>query len=600
MSLGLNLNLNSGSSSSGDWAPEPRHKSAGLACLLSFLVPGVGQLYCQKTGRGLLTLGFLVLGFFLRVVGDRSDIGLLVGFALWVFAFLDAYFTAIEINSGIDDQVDLENPRVAAVLNFLTAGLGYFYLGERAKGITLFLVLNLLKFGVGGSTGYWKGVVALLSITISVVMSADAWRIATQRIQGIVRSLQNGPIPAAKPSRLPVFVPLGIGALACAAFLGLIVFGVTITALRSAGVLKELALGSQPAKGLRRQPTAFDRDVGDLLTTVQDVQRVEHKDQYDAGELSRLEQDVSRLNTVLGNGNLTSQDASVSYYYRGQALRLMNEVRLQQGESADSSTAQGSLQDFDKVVAEDSQGYLRDVNAGNAEYYAGLVARDHLGDDRKANSYWEKCASLSHAGCLQMMAMEYVTGTGGQKVDLQQALQLNSFAFSMGVRAGCAGPGAARSIARINHFLGGRRPSDDELTWLKRAYGLMDQFEPAAHSRNACGRSRAEIDEFLYRLERGQRHPELLRDASERVGFDSSAMDGLIEYLLEDSDEQAFGHAMEPVKPGESACAIYFDALWFAHIKRKQSAEKKYYARLKSVAVPACRTELAYARKFGF
>ena len=62
MSLGLNLGLNDGSNdglnddgSPGPFAPEPRHKSAGLAFVLSLLVPGVGQLYCDKTGRGGMT-----------------------------------------------------------------------------------------------------------------------------------------------------------------------------------------------------------------------------------------------------------------------------------------------------------------------------------------------------------------------------------------------------------------------------------------------------------------------------------------------------------------------------------------------------------------
>jgi len=49
------------------------------------------------------------------------------------FAFLDAYFTALEINSGAGELIDAVNPRVAVVLNLLTAGLGYFYLGERTK-----------------------------------------------------------------------------------------------------------------------------------------------------------------------------------------------------------------------------------------------------------------------------------------------------------------------------------------------------------------------------------------------------------------------------------------------------------------------------------
>lgn len=601
MSLGLNLNLNSGDASGASWAPEPRHKSAGLAFLLSFLLPGVGQLYCGKTSRGLTTLVFWIIGAVLRLTGDRSGLGLLLGIVLWVFAFLDAYFTAIEINAENDDQVDSQNPRVAATLNLLTAGLGYFYLGERTKGIVLFLVTNVLRFVVGGTAGYWRGLVALLSMTVGIVMSVDAWRIATRRVGILTASISNAAQPAAKPSRLPAFVPIGIATLACAGFLALAVFGTAILALRSEGVW----IGKNPGKNSfntagKRAPTAFDRDVGDLLTTVQDIQKVEHEAVYDSGDFSRLEQDVAKLNTVLGNGTLTSQDATVSYFYRGQALRLLNDVRLQRGDAADPSTARGALQDYDKVASEVTNGYLRDVTPGNADYFAGLVARDQLRNDSTANSYWEKCASLAHAGCLHMMAVEHITGVGGQRVDMQQALQLNSFAFSIGIRGGCAPPTAARANARINHFLGVRRPGDDELVWLKRAHGLLDQFAPMGRMRDVCGRSRVELDEFLYRLERGQRHPELLHDASERVGFDSPATDALIDYLSGQSDEKGFEHAMQAVKPGQSACDTYFDAMWFAQIRQKHSVAAKYFSRLRALDIPGCRQELAYAQKFGF
>lgn len=77
------------------------------------------------------------------VTGSTQNSDQLVGIGglymaiLWPFAFLDAYFGAREINSGVD-QIITENPRVAEVLNLLTWGFGYFYLAERTKGMILF------------------------------------------------------------------------------------------------------------------------------------------------------------------------------------------------------------------------------------------------------------------------------------------------------------------------------------------------------------------------------------------------------------------------------------------------------------------------------
>lgn len=603
MSLGLSpLGLNSDVVVSGAWAPEPRHKSAGLAFLLSFFLPGVGQLYCGKIGRGVSTLIFWAFAALLRLAGDALGVGLVIGFVLWVFAFLDAYFTALEINSGIDDQVDYQNPRVAATLNLLTAGIGYFYLGERAKGLTLFIVINALKFGIGSAAGYLRGVVSLLTITVQIVMAVDAWRTARQRVKASVASIAQPVAADAKASRLPVFVPGGLAALACAAFLVMIVVGTAILAVRGTarrtGNPLTRSFMTNGARG--HAPTALDRALGDLLSTVRDIQNVERRSDHDSEDISRLQQDVAKLNTVLGDGNVTGADMLVTYYYRGQALRLLNLVREQQGDDTDASTALGALQDFEKVIAEDSNGYLREVTPANAEYLAGLVARDYLHQERKAYTYWEKCAGVSQAGCMHIIAMAHVTGAGGEKVDLTQAIQLNSFVYSMGVRADCVAPQAARSIALIIHFVGGRRPGDDELVWIKRAYGLMDEFEGPKMSSNACGRGHAEIDEFLYRLERGQRHPEILQDADKRIGFTSPSTQALIDYLSGQSDDRSFDAALQASKPAESGCGAYFDAMWFAQIKGKRAIAQRYFDRLKAIDKPSCHSATVYARKFNF
>jgi hypothetical protein len=199
-----------------------------------------------------------------------------------------------------------------------------------------------------------------------------------------------------------------------------------------------------------------------------------------------------------------------------------------------------------------------------------------------------------------MMAVAHVTGAGSEKVDIAQALQLNSFVYSMGVRADCNAPQAARSIANIIHFVGGRRPGDDELLWMKRAYGLMDQFEGVRRSSNACGRGPAEIDEFLFRLERGQRQPDLLQDADKRIGLTSKSTQALIDYLSGQSDDKTFDAAVQASKPTESGCGAYFDAMWFAQIKGKRASAQRYYDRLKAIDNPSCRPAQVYARKFNF
>lgn len=403
MSLGLNQEL-----SFGALAPEPVHKSAGLAFLLSLVIPGSGQLYCGKIPRGLTTLGFWITGAVLTFAGTANarGTGITMFFVLWVFSFLDAYFTATEINSGIDAQVDVQNPRVAVTLNLLTAGLGYFYLGERTKGIVLFLVTNVLKFVIGATAGYWSGVVSLAALMVAALMAADACRVARRGIaEALGPELQQPVTSTGKPSRLPIFVPVGLATLASASLLAMIVFGLAVGAAR--GPSRPTTLNSSGTRYHVQRRTSFvpSKTAGAadaLLSAVQDVQKLEKKGELAGDDIAGLEHSVGIFNTALGSQNLNRADLTVAYYYRAEAHRLINVIREHQGLAIDFSMARHALEDFDEVIANKTSVYIPEVNVSNAEYWAGSVALHQLHSEPLAYSYWQKCAAQGHAGCVDL------------------------------------------------------------------------------------------------------------------------------------------------------------------------------------------------------
>src|ERR1700758_5193064 len=90
---------------------EPEHpaipKSAGRAFLISLVLPGIGQVYAKRDTAGWVTCVVFFLS--LRVVpvaGQRGQATLsggavVVAICLYLFGFLDAYFSALEYNQGI-------------------------------------------------------------------------------------------------------------------------------------------------------------------------------------------------------------------------------------------------------------------------------------------------------------------------------------------------------------------------------------------------------------------------------------------------------------------------------------------------------------------
>lgn len=78
-------------------APYARRKDAGVATLLSFFIPGAGQLYNGQVGKG---LGFLLVSLFVNFPLMFIGIGFITGLITWIWAMIDAHSSAEKINRG--------------------------------------------------------------------------------------------------------------------------------------------------------------------------------------------------------------------------------------------------------------------------------------------------------------------------------------------------------------------------------------------------------------------------------------------------------------------------------------------------------------------
>jgi hypothetical protein len=214
--------------------PQPVPRSPFVAFLLSLVFPGAGQIYCGKTSRGLWTLAIflpalaLTVYFTLQLGGPEGKVdaffwGILLRITLflYVFAFLDAFFTAREMTAGTDAFI-AESPRVAAILNLLTRGFGYFYLGQRRLGLTVFFGLMFLqaplaKTAAGG----------LILELVSAAMGVHAYGIARRTEKEILTTVRL-PAERATSTGLPRLIPISLAVMLAAGYLVLLVLGLLL------------------------------------------------------------------------------------------------------------------------------------------------------------------------------------------------------------------------------------------------------------------------------------------------------------------------------------------------------------------------------------
>jgi hypothetical protein len=391
--------------------------------------------------------------------------------------------------------------------------------------------------------------------------------------------------------------------LATVGFCALAVVGLAMRAAR----LSDPSLANRASRGAA--PRAFNRFAArgrgsenaaveaEFLPAVQDIERIQRETNRGPDDLRSLEKDQDHISTALGTSQLDDSDIMVAYFYRGVAASISNGIRRKEGMPVDTSAARKALDDLNHVISHVGNTYDPSVTPANAQYWSGIIQRNDFHSEADAYSSWDKCAQKGHAGCLNIMANAHITGKGGQPVDIPAAINMHLTVFHSGIRWRCAAAYSARSIARIEHFTGSHAPDGDELDWVQKAYGLIDKVPAAADNKNLCDRSSAEVEEYLFRLGRGERRASLLPDARSRLDEKSTSARALIDLLSGKTNKTNFVASVDSDNSEDRRCSAYFDALWYANLQKNRADTQDYFQRMTKLGDFYCGTDLVYARK---
>lgn len=211
-----------------DEVEPPRLKRAWLAFALSLVVPGAGQMYAGRFNAGLWTMLVFLPSLLVAIVSfgrTAGGYGLYFAFSLYIYGFLDAYFSVLEANAGIAGLISGSNPRTAATLNFMTNGFGYFYLGERAKGVLMFLGMGVLRNVLNLAFPHSPWLLLFWSM-VQVGFAWDAWRIARRQLLQNAPELAGHSWRAAAAGQMPPVLPVAVAVLLTLPFVAWLLFGI--------------------------------------------------------------------------------------------------------------------------------------------------------------------------------------------------------------------------------------------------------------------------------------------------------------------------------------------------------------------------------------
>ena len=76
-------------------------KNSGLAAVLSFFFPGLGQIYNGEIGKGILIMFVQFINTLLMFV----IIGFITFPIVWIWGMIDAYKTAEKINASMSQKI---------------------------------------------------------------------------------------------------------------------------------------------------------------------------------------------------------------------------------------------------------------------------------------------------------------------------------------------------------------------------------------------------------------------------------------------------------------------------------------------------------------
>lgn len=265
------------------------------------------------------------------------------------------------------------------------------------------------------------------------------------------------------------------------------------------------------------------------------------------------------------------------------------------GQKTDQVVGQDALKNFETVLANGRDMPEWGIIISDVNYDAGTTALSIDGQYDRAIRYWAVCSAQGHPGCMNNLAFELGKKADPTDDEIKQMIDLHAGVVATGTSVQCAGLFSAVSEAKLIHFTGIGHAGDTDIGLLDKAQMFYRQLKDTNHGSDPCSGARIGIDQYMMRLDEGQRQPDLLKDVERQSA--ALASRNIAGYLLGALDDAGLAEAIAATD-AIGTCQLHFYAAWKAKQDGKIDVAREHYQAMLKLKPDKCTPEPLLLRRY--
>ncbi len=299
---------------------------------------------------------------------------------------------------------------------------------------------------------------------------------------------------------------------------------------------------------------------------------------------------IRDISLALNHLDLSEDSVILLRTLRVHSTLSVNKQRALNNKTVDVTLSLGAIKDVEFVLNQPN-----DSKDANLTYSAGHIAMHHLKDTILAYEYWNQCAELGHAGCMNIMASETFTGANGSSIDINKSIHWHRKVFETGIEYNCAGSYSANMLSSLAFFFPKLNTSGDWNFWKEKRDALIEELEVDLENLNFCSKECFYLRDYVLNFGLGKQNKDLLSDAI--TAAEEKEVIDVLSSIYGEANVQATLSLIDKVPSTYEKCDLTFNLLLLSKYQNNAEAEVAYSDYLYLLNRENCGTELSIIQR---